>query len=107
MPSLSLPLVSYQQFAQLQTRHIRDLAGQYEQYKLDHEDKHFRQFLYEHEREEWFKEKYFPVVKYQLHLVQQECALKTCEQFQFDMDFVDVNKWTIWIKNVPVWVSRA
>ena len=68
IPSMSRPLVSFQQFSSMQTRQadVKSLKYQYTKYKKEHREEHAKAFWREHEKEPWFMEKYHPLTLYQI-----------------------------------------
>lgn len=67
-PSMSKPLVSFQQFSSLQTRQsdLYSIKNQYKSYMGQHKDKHASAFWKDHEKEPWFMESYNPMTMYQI-----------------------------------------
>ena len=67
-PSMSKPLVSFQQFSSLQTRQsdLYSIKNQYKLYVVAHKEKHASAFWKEHEKEPWFMESYNPLTIYQI-----------------------------------------
>ena len=67
-PSMSKPLVSFQQFSSLQTRQsdLYIIKKEYKQYMSAHYEKHASAFWKEHEKEPWFMESYNPMTQYEI-----------------------------------------
>lgn len=122
IPSMSKPIVSFQQFSALQTRHdVKSLKYQYGQYKKEHREEHPKAFWREHEKEPWFMEKYNPLTIYQIKQESIELASQksakywaSCPLANLDLGAsdeashfkFDPNHKTIYLKQIPVFVSR-
>ena len=68
-PSMSKPLVNFQQFSSLQGGRqcdLNTLKKQYKEYCGVHRDRHDKAFWTEHEKEPWFMEQYNPMTVYQI-----------------------------------------
>ena len=85
MPSLDIPLVSYEVFCELinekeKNKNLQEneLKKMYEDYKTEHEQKNTEQFYNNHSKDEWFKEKYEPkkFVEFNINERREMCQKK-------------------------------
>jgi hypothetical protein len=115
----------------MQTRQadMKSLKYQYQQYKKEHREEHPKAFWREHEKEPWFMERYNPLTIYQIKQETAELAVSKSAKFWQSLPIqgldltkrtedaglnsvgapyfkFDPNHKTIYLKQIPVFVSR-
>eukprot|EP01015_Nassula_variabilis_P037649 TRINITY_DN999_c0_g1_i3.p1 TRINITY_DN999_c0_g1~~TRINITY_DN999_c0_g1_i3.p1 ORF type:complete len:679 (-),score=87.66 TRINITY_DN999_c0_g1_i3:160-2196(-) len=88
VPGLDGPLLSYREFMELQSEKVDSELGDkiYNKYKRDYEQKQREIFYQEHKNDEWFKEKYDPILSQKFKDERKEEAQAIAQRFFKNFD---------------------
>ena len=92
-PGLDGPLVSFLLFSELQHNNLKtdEIEEAYKNYKNDYENKRFQSFYIEHQHNEWFMEKYDPVLNYKWKIERNLQTKKLYDNFMSNLTQNNLN----------------
>lgn len=132
-PNLDYPLVTLKKFMEIQKDYIKvdEAEKLYNQYKKDHENKQNEEFVKEHRKEFWFREKYHPIEVFQWRIEKCNNIRNLAYKFFADLKAgkyaglklegkyseeniakapyfgFDINSMTLYLNSIPPIISRS